>query len=480
MERNYVPTTLDQYLSESKTITLKRGYGEKKPVVVGSNAPIRNQILAYVAENQRVSKGDLKRFIAGLNEGSRNPNASAIMWLKRNSQFFVMEAKAGNTFFKLSPVGIRLTSRFVAPMGAPVSLTEKKKEKKDDNFDFVDTKKGYPRKGLNDDLKEEEEMCDDCKKPMAQCECSEKDKTNEAEEARKTRIKAIIENIRAKRTAKPVNEAEEKKGEEADELSFDDLDLDGEEGASKEEKPEGDDLDLGGDDKKEGDEDTEKVEITEFVITVTNADEAIKELEELGIPAEKVEDEEEHEEKESPEEEKAEHEEGGSEEGKEEGEEKPEGEEDGLDLEEAEDPDKDGMDDLGGDKPADDDIENPDLDPEPKEEEETPQEKIKVSVDHWEALKGWLEGKGVDIEEMFGGEVEVEEEPEVDGEEGGEGDELNLDDNPEGGEGDDLDLNLDDTVEESTEGPEDMMDAPAQSLGDRIADKIADKIIAKL
>lgn len=479
MERNYVPTTLDQYLSESKTITLKRGYGEKKPVVVGSNAPIRNQILAYVAENQRVSKGDLKRFIAGLNEGSRNPNASAIMWLKRNSQFFVMESKAGQTFFKLSPVGVRLTSRFVAPMGTPVSLTEKKKEKKEDNFDFVDTKKGYPRKGLNDDLKEEEESCDDCKKPKAECECSES--ANESkEEARKARIKTIIENIRAKRTGKPVNEAkEEKPAEEADELSFDDLDLDGEEGASKEEKPEGDDLDLENPGEEKEDGDVEKVEITEFIITVTNAEEAIKELEELGVPAEKVEVEGEEEEEEE------------TEEPKEEKDKKPgfppakkkEGEEAEEPVEEAEDPeaDKEGMDDLGSDKPAD--TEDPELDPEPAEEEPVKEEKIKVSVDHWEALKGWLEGKGVDIEEMFGGEVEVEDEPEMgaEGEGEGEGDELNLDDDSlDGGGEDDLNLDLDGTMEEGTEGPMDVMDAPAQSLGDRIADKIADKIIAKL
>ena len=50
---------------------------------------------------------------------------------------------------------------------------------------------------------------------------------------------------------------------------------------------------------------------------------------------------------------------------------------------------------------------------------------IKVSADNWEALKGWLEGKGVDVAEMFGGEIEVEdgeeeaeegEEEEVEGE----------------------------------------------------------------
>jgi hypothetical protein len=98
MKQTYVPVTLDQYLNESKTITLKRGYGERKPVVVGSTAPIRNQILSYVAENQRVAKTDLKRFIAGLNEGSKNPNASAIMWLKRNSHFFVTESKKAKHF----------------------------------------------------------------------------------------------------------------------------------------------------------------------------------------------------------------------------------------------------------------------------------------------------------------------------------------------------------------------------------------------
>lgn len=465
MKQNYVPITLDQYLNESKTITLKRGYGERKPVVVGSNAPIRNQILAYVAENQSVSKGDLKRFIAGLNEGSRNPNASAIMWLKRNSQFFVMESKAGQTFFKLSPVGLRLTSRFVPPMGAPVSLTEKKKEKKDD-FDFVDTKKGYPRKGLNDCSEEEDdENCPECKKPMDECTCGDdKKKTNESkEEARKERIKAIIENIRSKRAKpeeeKPINEAEkpaEKPAEEADELSFDDLDLEGED--KGEEKPEGGGLDLG-DDKKE-DENTEKVEITEFIITVDNADEAIKELEELGIPAEKVEDEETHdEETETPEEEKTETPETEEKE-KVEGTEKP--------VEEAEEPDLD----LGGDEPT----EEPDLDLGGDEEKPAHEEKIKVSVDHWEELKGWLEGKGIDVAEMFGGEVEVEEEP-AEGEKK-EGDDLDLGDDLEGGD----ELNLDDEpeLEEATEGPMDVIDEPAQSLGDRIADKIADKIIAKL
>jgi hypothetical protein len=536
MKQTYVPVTLDQYLNESKTITLKRGYGERQPVVVGSNAPIRNQILAYVAENQRVAKGDLKRFIAGLNEGSRNPNASAIMWLKRNEQFFVTESKEGQTFFKLSPVGKRLADRFVQL--PPTSLTEKKKEGKKDDYDFVDTKKGYPRKGIYDATEDEEE-CKKCGKKKDACECSES-----VTESRKAKIEAIIERIKAKRSQdlseknqvapnlggkldpnlhkllgqdqnkdpkeldniekelteekqlmgkdplagvgktdtklggkleknlhnqlepgqdkdekeltkfpeekakKKINEAEEEEKKEDDELSFDDLDLGDEEKKEGEEKPEGEEKE---EEKPEETEEDEKVEITEFIITVTNAEQAIKELDELGVPAEKVEDEEEHEEKESPEEEKAEHEEGGSEEGKEEKEEEKPEETGGLDLGEAAE----------------------------GEEETATEEKIKVSVDYWDKLKGWLEGKGYDIEELFGGEIEVEDETEEkpEGEEGTDDFELDLGDEGEGKEGESSDeFSLD--LEEGTEGP--IEDAPADTLADKIADKVAQKIVDKL
>jgi hypothetical protein len=436
MKNNYVPITLDQYLNESKTITLKRGYGERGPVVVGSNAPIRNQILSYVAESQRVSKMDLKRFIAGLNEGSRNPNASAIMWLKRNSQFFVAEsAKDGQTYYRLSDVGIRLTNKFVS---ASAPLVEGKEGEKKDDYDFLDTKKGYPRKGITDDEKEKEKEDEDLK-----------------ESKKENRIKSIIENMKAK-SAGSLNEDD--KGEEADELSFDDLDLSGEEEKDKEgdkkedDKKEGDDLKV---DDKESDEGEEKVEITEFIITVDNAEEAIKELDELGIPAEKVEDE-------------------GSEEKSEEkvseAEETPEGD----DLE------------LGDDKKEGEEKEGEEKD------EVTGEEKIKVSVDHWEALKGWLEGKGVDVEEMFGGEIEVEEpgeeglELDIDDEEGDEGEEgleLDLDDE----EGDEGEEGLEIDLEECSEGTDLPGEAPvtdgadgAEGLTDKIADRVAQKIVDKM
>ena len=52
-KQSYVPTTLGQYLNENRSITLTRQYGDKDAVVVGSRAPLRNQVLAYVMENAK-------------------------------------------------------------------------------------------------------------------------------------------------------------------------------------------------------------------------------------------------------------------------------------------------------------------------------------------------------------------------------------------------------------------------------------------
>ena len=371
--KNYVPVTLDSYLNESKTITLKRKYGNNESVVVGSNAPLRNQVLSYVSESIKVSKGDLKRFIAGLNEGSKNPIASANMWLVRNSKFFITENRNGITYFKLSPIGKRLANGFTT---RSISESEEKEirrklneehprfedfdeediwneedeEKK--NYDFIDRMKGKPRPGIYDEMTESEDTAK-CEHGNDKEECDECDESKntpkKVDESSKLRIKKIIENIRAK-NANKLNEDDEEENEgkdklkntEEDELTFDDLDLDSDEDENKDEgeeledegeelEGEGEELEDEGTDledkgeKLEGGE--EKVEITEFIITVENVEEAISELEELGVTAEQV-----------------------------------------LD-----------------------------------EEGEPIEDQIKVSADHWEKLKEWLEEKGVDIEEMFGG-----------------------------------------------------------------------------
>jgi hypothetical protein len=426
--KQYVPTTLEAFLTESKLILLKRKYGQNESIVVGSNAPIRNKVLSYVAENNKVSYGQIKRFIAKLNEESKNPIAAANMWLNRNAKFFITENKAGIYYFKLSNIGKRLTNslfeteelrqklddekpmmkplpkapifpdhddlednevetpqassieddikdmendkedykEFPLPAGAKLLIPEEGDEdneedemlelperpglnlgrirpnleddldsEDDDNefegkYDFLDRRKGRP--GIYDEMSEVEEP-----------EESEKDIKESLDDASKTRIKRIIENIKAKANKETkLNEAEEEKEEaskEDDELTFDDLDLGNSESDNevKDDSAEKTNVEgkedtegIEGKEGKEGKE--EKVEITEFVITVENVDSAITELEDLGVTAEKVIDEE------------------------------------GKEIE----------------------------------------DQIKVSAENWEALKGWLEEKGVDVEEMFGGEIEVE------------------------------------------------------------------------
>lgn len=490
--KNYVPVTLDQYVNESKSITLKRGYGEKKPVVVGASAPIRNQVLAYVAEGKRVSSGDLKRFVAGLNETNANPAAAATMWLRRNEKFFITESKEGKTFYKLSPLGQRLVNRFAPSnmnesrknaskkkmnesLGALTDLLERRPELMDEiqadieelraqypdfdselgeieghdkyvpelenliqkyedsymgeskKYDFKDPKTDKP--GIVDKDKEELDEHDlggklssklhnllskGQDKDDKELDGFEDEITKKGNplgvltEERRKRIEQIIENIKS-RNEKTLNEAEEEEEEKseedgaADELSFDDLDLEGEEKDGGEEKEEGEESEESeeGEEKEEGEESEEgeeeeedegeedKVEISEFILTVDDVDAALEELKEKGVDAEKVVD--------------------------------------------------------------------PDGEPEEGEEEAYKTDEISVKADNWDELKTWLEEKGVDVEEMFGGEIEVEEVEDEEGE-GGEED-ADLDLGGEEGEEDeggfDLDLDLGgEEGEEEGEGEE--------------------------
>jgi len=390
--KKYVPITLDNYVNESKSVTLKRGYKNNGPVVVGTNAPIRNQVLSFISENKKVLSKTLKKFVAGLNEANSNPNAAATMWIRRNGHYFLTEERAGRTFYKLSPIGRRLVNTFG---DAPLTEARKKNnsisEKK--KYDFKDPKTDKP--GITDEKDEDikdvkTKKAKKGKKAKVEEECSKDDKLSES---RRARIEGLIENIKSKRTSKlnEEDEEEDKKPEEGeDDLTFDDLDLSGEGG---EEKTEGDDdgeegpgekadgeetegeesEETEGEESEEDDDDSEKVEITEFIITVDDVDSALEELKEKEVEASKVVD--------------------------------PDGE-----AEEG--------------------------------EEAYKENEISVAVDDWEALKVWLEDKGIDVEEMFGGEIEIEEPEE--GEEDGEGD----------GEGDD-DLELDqDAGDEKIEGEE--------------------------
>jgi len=479
--KNYVPVTLDQYVNESSSITLKRGYRGKNPVVVGASAPIRNQVLAYVNESQRISSTDLKRFVAGLNETNANPNAAATMWLRRNGKFFVTESRNGHTFYKLSTLGKRLVNRFAQPSGnvSEGGIHPKKTVKSDGKA--KDAKKGQEDNMILDKDAEVEEPCsknesvempkkakgrfggrystkeyhnlldDGQDKDDSEIDGFEKEISEGVSAERRKRIESIIENIRSSNMNRLNEEDEEGDDEEADELTFDDLDLSGEEGGEKGGDEEGDDLDLDledkgdeegeegeegeGDDLDLGDEgdDDDKVEITEFIITVDDPEAAIEELGELGVSAERV------------------LAEGFVNEGEE--------AEEGEDLEGDEEHEKEESDDDESEEKEEGD-----------DDEKYSETEISVKADDWDALKGWLEDKGVDVEEMFGGEIEVEDEVDVEG--GEEGDELDLDVDTDGDgdmdteidledlgdeEGDELDLDLggeDKEMEESITGME--------------------------
>jgi len=281
----YAPTSLDSFINESKTITLKRSYAGQPPVTVGSKAPVRNQIISYVAEGKRVAKSDLRNFISGLNEGKSKP-AAANMWLKRNSKFFVTENKNGVTYYKLSKIGQRLAEMLAPKQQEAITETEKKpgknlrrilgaKTNESDNpftkkagkelsedgaeYDFVDKKKGYGRPGIysmEEDCDEEviEETIDPTKGKkrmfkksewenlLENDEKDEDDEENEEEisESTKSKFKKILENkIKEEKLNEngeedeiDIDTEEELPAEEEDiedEFSFDDLDLGGEE-----------------------------------------------------------------------------------------------------------------------------------------------------------------------------------------------------------------------------------------------------------
>ena len=549
MKKMYVPKTLNEFLNESKSITLKRKYGERQPIVVGTNAPLRNQVLSFVAENASVSKRDLKQYIIGLKEGGATV-ASANMFIKRNSKYFITENKNGITYFKLSPIGQRLVNQFVPTNDLNVSESfnlneleddannimskslngrridgedlededlededleddveandydenegpadevefnddrfsdenedenlEDEDHVEDDQFeyeeddekivltyyknkdedlededledededledeDLEDEDEDLEDEDLEDEDLEDEDLEDeDLEDEDLEDELDENDdrpeneKTREydfkdkgrpglndmdesLEESVKERMRNIIENIKNNRNEN-LNEAEETEADEKDELSDEDLEK---LGGKDEEKPEGEE-----ETPENEDDNVEKVEITEFIITVDDVDEAIDELAELGVTAERVPVEPKEEEVLAPEEEPVE----------EPIEEKPEGEEeksDNLDLDTEEKPEekvKESLDEAEEEK-ADDDLdlgasddlslgdqgENaPELEDKPEGEEETieptaefEENKIKVPADSWPTLKTWLEEKGVDVKEMFGGDIEMEE-----------------------------------------------------------------------
>jgi len=500
MAKNYVQESLNNYLNESKTVILKRKYGERPTVVAGTQAPLRDRVLSYVSENVKVLKSDLKNFIVGLSEGRSKPVA-ANMFMKRNKQFFVTESKNGETYFKLSDIGKRIVSRITKQVEQP--LTEGKKEdKKETKIEaygikglksvkwrktFKNEKEmklwvekndaeiegfrklnerivedwdidGYPEErndepeendfrakeiDMDDDLEyhgrggeddfekdftefdepednELDNLDDEDALDNANYEFDDEDLDRESEEQELEDIENMDDEEREEHMRHEENETPEEEEMEHEMNSnskkpfrqYDfmhngrtgiyDMEESVDESLNEDELPgEVFDVNMETDENKpaeevettpakeesekettktpekeeetgEKSEEDEKVEITEFILTVDDPEEAIAELDELGIPAERVPLEED---------------------------EKIEGE----------------------------------------EEKEFKEDQIKVPATSWNELRSWLESKGLDISTMFGGEIETEYE-----EDEANDDDINFDDITD-------DEEIDDNKEESKE-----------------------------
>lgn len=468
-----VSTSLNSFLNEgSKSILLKRKYGQRNPVSVSPIAPLRNKVLAYVAENVKVSKSELREFINGLNEGKAKP-AATTMWLKRNSQYFIAESKNGQTFYKLSDLGRRIVSKLTPQATEETNnVSEAKKgcgcgnngttrrvnegyfnncececdtdndeeEEEEDNirgrfndededeemfmigneeediddyrprgdrraYDFMDTKKGFGRPGIYD-------MEDEC------TECNEEfEEDNELDETMKT----VIQKIRKRREDK-INEvlgSEEEEEQETGEeeaaehnalavISFDEeCSCDKEELVDKlasiglignlNDEGEIEIHEINQEEEEESvnpEDETEEMEQTETEEVEESTESTEGKAEDVSEAAEKDEDEteEETEETEEEETETEDNEEESEEETEDEDEEKVEIQGFIITVEDKKEALKE-LEDLG--------IEAEDV--------EDAEDQIKVGIDNLDALKTWLEEKGIDLEELLGGEVEEEE-----------------------------------------------------------------------
>lgn len=481
---NYVSTSLGAYLNENRSITLTRKYGKTPSKVVGSRAPLRNKVLAFIAENKRVSQKSLKKFIRNINEGKSTVSAIN-MWISRNKSYFITESKTGGTYYKLSPLGKKLAR--LTPLSESKNqkmTTDKEKQARVKRIiEGIKAKRNFA-------LNEEEDLVDE-------------EVEEEVEEG------LTDNNTAAKNDTGSISSVNE--DDESDD-DVDDTDVD-ELPDMVDDDEDGDELtdDDSGEDEELDEEpaDGERVEITEFIITVDDVDSAIEELGELGVAAAEVADEmeldsdgldadldgeesddlgdfdldmggeiggdEEPLEDETEDEiEEGAYSAGGSydtndgsgkhnlfEDGEELEEsddacecsnnEQPELNEDDIDIEFGDDEGDEG-DELSdeGDELSDDDLDSPEGD---DLEDVGGEKQIKVDASNWEALKGWLETKDVDIADLFGGDIEVEG-----GEEGSE-DDIDFDSleelPEEGGDGSE---EGDDFIEASKDGDDDESD----------------------
>jgi hypothetical protein len=95
---------------EGKLITLKRKYTDTHPEKrIALVTPVRQKVLAFVSEKEKVSRQELKEYLKQFNED--NGRNTTIRWFKRNAHLFSVTNENGTKFFSLSKMGKRILSK---------------------------------------------------------------------------------------------------------------------------------------------------------------------------------------------------------------------------------------------------------------------------------------------------------------------------------------------------------------------------------
>lgn len=102
-------TNLPEKIDERKTLQVKRKYGQYDSIKVGANAPVRNNILGFIAEKGHCTKQELKEFIQSKNEDSGS--RTSMSWFNKNSSYIKEFTKDGVICCKLSKLGQRVINK---------------------------------------------------------------------------------------------------------------------------------------------------------------------------------------------------------------------------------------------------------------------------------------------------------------------------------------------------------------------------------
>jgi hypothetical protein len=94
---------------EERTVQVKRKYGMHDSISVGANAPVRANILGFIAEKGHCTKDELRDFINSKNEDSGS--RTSMSWLKKNGKYIKEFKKDGCDCCKLSKLGQRVMNK---------------------------------------------------------------------------------------------------------------------------------------------------------------------------------------------------------------------------------------------------------------------------------------------------------------------------------------------------------------------------------